>query len=139
MVAYGNFFRFLFTDVSFFAVPTGFEPVPHTVTGWYCSHSTMKPVDSSIGFEPPLTVLQTAPLDHSGNQNMLRISSQRALKDSNFHPSVLEADILPIKLKTHQHLPSCIAFLYLTQYTLPIYVQQHFMGQFNIEVLNVLS
>lgn len=51
-VAYGNFFRFLFTDVSFSAVPTGFEPVPHTVTGWYCSHSTMKPIDSSIGFEP---------------------------------------------------------------------------------------
>ena len=25
------------------AAPTGFEPVPRTVTGWYCDHSTMEP------------------------------------------------------------------------------------------------
>ncbi len=25
------------------AAPTGFEPVPHAVTGRYCSHSTMEP------------------------------------------------------------------------------------------------
>ena len=31
------------THVPLFAAPTGFEPVPRTVTGWYCSHSTMRP------------------------------------------------------------------------------------------------
>ena len=29
------------------AAPTGFEPVPRTVTGWYCSHSTMEPYFSN--------------------------------------------------------------------------------------------
>ena len=30
------------------AAPTGFEPVPHAVTGRYCSHSTMEPKFCSL-------------------------------------------------------------------------------------------
>ena len=31
------------THIPLFAVPTGFEPVPRTVTGWNCNHSTTGP------------------------------------------------------------------------------------------------
>ena len=31
------------THIILFAVPTGFEPVPRTVTGWNCNHSTTRP------------------------------------------------------------------------------------------------
>ena len=33
------------THIILFAVPTGFEPVPRTVTGWNCNHSTTGPIN----------------------------------------------------------------------------------------------
>ena len=52
-----------------FAVSTGFEPVPRTVTGWNCNHSTMRPTAEKEGFEPPLpfskTVFKTAAFNRS--------------------------------------------------------------------------
>ena len=49
------------------AAPTGFEPVPRTVTGWYCDHSTMEPYFSKpicqrpFSFEVPIG---TDPITH---------------------------------------------------------------------------
>ena len=63
-----HFWRVKIPSNLFFAVHTGFEPAPHTVTGWYCYHSTNGPFADMKGFEPSVSSVtgrHVRPLHHT--------------------------------------------------------------------------
>ena len=84
-------FIFPFSREQHLAAPTGFEPVPHAVTGRYCSHSTMEPnkVESDV--------LQS----YGVTRRLLVLSTLWSRRDSNPHPLHCKGNAQPIELQPH--------------------------------------